>query len=167
MMLAWSRFKGCLQFEALEARDAVVAVAWEELLGADEATWGTRTPIVTVRSLAAACSQFLATHRALLRKYEVPMSKQITCAGDAGVRQVHLQTRDYYQVGPYAIPRWQVDECAAIVVRIDDLPALMAEDAHQFLGDNPQPLPGAMAADVFEAFLLTQSNQVELNLLAA
>lgn len=165
LLYAWARFKGCLKKEAPYDQDVAVAVAWGELLETDEANWWARTPLVTVRTLADACGRYLSANQVLLHQYPVPMATRVTCVGDQASHQIHLETRDYYQVGPYAIPRWQGEE-GAIFVRLDDMPAHLADAARQYQGDVPQSLPGAIPAEVFEAFLLTQPNQVELDLLA-
>lgn len=165
LLYAWARFKGCLKKEAPQEHDVAVAVAWDELLEADEVIWRARPPLLTVRALAEACGRCLSANQSLVHQYPVPMTTRVTCVGGQAPRQVHLQTRDYYQVGPYSIPRWQGEE-GAIFVRLDDMPAHLADAAHQYQGDVTQSLPRAMATEVFEAFLCTQPNQVDLDLLA-
>ena len=164
-MYAWSRFKGCLNKEAPHEQDVAVAVAWEDLMVADKATWLAREPVVTVSALAIAFARYLAANQVQVHQYPAPMATPFTCLSADQLRSFQLRTRDYYRVGPYSIPRWQGEEGASFV-RLDDMPAHLADAAHQYQGDVPQSLPRTMATEVFEAFLCTQPNQVELDLLA-
>jgi hypothetical protein len=105
-------------------------------------------------------------HQDLLHHYPMPMTMQWELVKAETKRQITLRTTDYYQVGPYAIPRWQADGLSTTFVRMADMPAVLAGEASQYLGDLPPSVPGMMTAVAFEEFLLTQRNQVELDLLA-
>lgn len=164
---AWSRFKGCLRQESPQEQDVAVAVAWEDLVDTGDLAWRERAPIVTVQALASASAHYLDSNQDLLHHYPVPMRMQWVLVKAEAKRQITLRTTDYYQLGSYAIPRWQADGLSTTFVRVADMPALLADEVSRYLGDLPPSVPGMLTVEAFEEFLLkTPPGQVELDLLA-